>query len=176
MIFVSYFKQVSFSPNLASKLFQQLLTDPLMAKEFPSVEVTIEQSAEELEDILQRTKLEFLRIVIKRPNPDAPEDDDAKLEAVLDGQRAREQVIELKNAKGEFLRPNAENKQLARIATSNGRVEAIGLDQRGEKTARDTTKHPLTARFTFAEEALFGPQFLDWAKTLVERILSKFRR
>jgi hypothetical protein len=96
-------------------------------------------------------QLDILKIIIKRPNPDSPDEDDASIEAVLDEQNAREQLVELKSADHQHLKPNAHNRKLAETATSNGSVYGKGLDKSGKKVEENTAEHPRTLTFEHAD-------------------------
>jgi hypothetical protein len=173
MVFVSHFKKTSFSPQMAHRFFSELFGDERLASEFPSVEVTIEQSREVLRSILQNTNLKMLTIVVKRPNPDAPDEDDLKLETVLDQQNAREQVLELKSQKDKSLNPNKHNLKLADLAASNGSVTGEIETEEGKREIKETIKHPLKKSYGYPQNVSFRDWFLDRAQALLRIIKPK---
>jgi hypothetical protein len=170
LIFATYNRGISLSPGLAEKLLLGLLSDPVIARAFPNVNVTVEQSTEVLDTILNDMKLEVLRIVVKRPNPDGPEEDDASIEAVLDEQNAREQVVELKRAHHEYLKPNSHNRRLAETAVSNGSVYGKGLGKDGKKAEENTAEHPRTIVFEHGDRPPLRDAIRDKALDFLKSI------
>ena len=108
--------------SILTQIFKIAIGESRKLKDVDRVAVEIEQSPDSLARIYE-LKLTKLVIRISRPNPDTPEDLQAQFEEALEAQNADSETTILE---GVDVQPNEENKNKAKVATSNGQVEGTG--------------------------------------------------
>ena len=171
--FAANFKKASLAPDLMAKLLQHLTNSKDINNATRSVDITVEQSTTTLDYIMKEMFLEKLTITIKRPNPDDDGEEEADTEAVLEEQNARKQIVGLVAIPKRQLKPNKQNKLLARIAISNGSLHAKGLNREGKKEEVDSSDFPLLERDVIPPGVQFVEWFLSFAKKVVAKAVSK---
>lgn len=162
-------KPTSFSPSMAEKFFRRLFAENAIRKEFPDVELTIEQSSETLDEIFQIHRLRTLQIVIKRPNPNDGEIEE-EIERQLEEERVDvlEQEIKSKEDK-EGLKPSQRTKVLSNIALSNGYVYGFGHDHEGNRKELKTENKPRVHEGAYRTGQTYSSAFTE----LAEEVSSK---
>ena len=154
-------------------LLNELLKGESIVKKYPLVNVTIETEPHALDQIWKLSKLLTLTIEVNRPNPDGFGADAERWVAhLLQAQGASRQIIKLNAAPNESLKPNEENTKLAEAASSNGKVQATGRDERNKAVNIDTSEHPATQEYYYDPSLKCGflDQLIAAAKTLVRRL------
>lgn len=111
-------------------------------------EVTVEPQREVLEEILTMPRLRKLTLTIVPPNTDGLGEAERQLVEQMRDQNARRLLVELGSRDAGGLRPDERTRTLARIAQSNGKVEAKG-GERGKIQTVSTTDHPLEDKATY---------------------------
>jgi hypothetical protein len=130
------------SPASVEKMLEELCAGGIAAA-FPDLHITAEQDATEIMKIVNAEGLRELTITIKRPNPDDDSEDESKLiEKELLEQNAREEIMTLKARRGAGgIKANKRTKALAKVAKSNGRVDArIRTTEGGTKVVSSRTR------------------------------------
>jgi Domain of unknown function (DUF4747) len=128
-----------------------------------------------LEHIVSIPQLRSLLITVMRPNPDTPDDDlDTELEERMRKLKARRYQERLDATAGQSLEPDEEAMTLARVATRNGEVEAIGRNQDGVTEIRSTKDHPMIEAERFDPEKTADKYvFRSLASRLIRRAASR---
>jgi hypothetical protein len=118
----------SLSPNMAKKLFANVLSQELHGFQIPEVAVTIVPEDGAIEKILKLPGLRTLHMRVTRPNPDLPLDGPRR--RVFDRmERANAQVLEeryVKSAGAERLITTPEIEDVATVAAEDGFVRGEG--------------------------------------------------
>jgi hypothetical protein len=155
--------QNQLSPGLAAKMLGQLCEREPIVREFGGVGITVEPRTETIERILDMPRLRRLHIELTRPNADDLATASRKVMERLAKMNASSEVIELDAEKHKSLEPDEETRTLAKIARSNGFVEAEGRDADGEPTFESTQDHPLKERVSY------DPQVTTARDALIEK-------
>lgn len=143
LFFVSKDRNHRLSASQARKLFATLFADTRLGDEFGRVEVNVEPSREALDSILKLQRLQRLRIEVHPPNADDLHEEEQKLFGDLDSQNAERRITEFVSSKDAGLKPSDKTVSLARIAQSNGSVQAHGQNNDGISVDISTENHPL---------------------------------
>lgn len=162
------------SPGAVEKLLLHLTADPDVAKRFENIDVTVEQEKETITQMLKLHTLKELAITVKRPNPDDDSDEDEKIVfAEMAREHVRKKTVIISALKHQGLAPNAETKRLARVAKSNGKVEAIQEQTDGVRTKISSRDHPQieTQKYNPDQQTRFDA-FLSAARAFVNKIAS----
>jgi Domain of unknown function (DUF4747) len=175
LIWVSYAPETSFSPITVWKIFLDFFQRAEIVSKYGVPEITIEQDRDRLEKIFKMYRLQCLAIEYTRPNPD--DDDDEKAEKAVE-EKLRSQKIQkvetiYKAEQNEGIVPDKSTKALARLALSNGHVEAKGRDEDGKKVEENTEKHPWSE--TIKEE----PQKMNlavWLPRIVADVIQRLSK
>lgn len=164
----------SISPVGVQTLLTGLFGERTVKEKFPLVSVIIEQEPEVLDQILNLPHLNHLMIHVKMPNPDDASPDDIKfIEELLSQQGASALDVSLDHAPGTSLKPNEQNKKIARAATSNGYVIGKGKDAANKPVEYNTSEHPVKEQFDYDKKAKLGftEQMLGHARSMVQKIV-----
>lgn len=130
------------SINRARLAFGKILSSSPL-KDIEEVIVHVIPVADSVDRVLSLPQIRKVEIRIHRPNPDELDDDVANILKELEEQGAGKQDVTLTRAPGiKTIVLNAKNKLLARAASFNGYVKAIGRDEVGEKSEVSTRDHP----------------------------------
>jgi hypothetical protein len=158
---------------MAATLVKQTLGDQRLADKAPNLEVTPEQSREQLEEIFSSLMLTRLQITIKVPNGDEDGAFYETLEESLEEERA-EKLVEIKYAKKrESLKPNARTLQMAEVAMSNGSVEGDGINAEGDRKQFNTQDHPIRRVEYVPVQVAFASWFVDTARSILKDVLKR---
>jgi hypothetical protein len=162
----------TFSPHGFQTMIEQLVNLPEIKKEFSDAEVTVEQSREVLRTIMRKGGLKYLRIVVKRPNPDDGETAERKVLEELSNQNASRTVAELYANTGETLVPNQRTKLLAKVEASNGQVEGEILDENNDRVPVSSLDHPHRQPYRQRSGQSLTGAFVTAAITFVRDLLN----
>ncbi len=157
------------------KMITHLAADPKISKAFENIDATMEQSEERINDILTGKVLKRLIITVKRPNPDDDSDDDERevLGELLE-EKVRTKTIELSALTGQSIKPNKRTKRFARVASSNGKVQAIEETIDGKRVPVSSKSHPRTDQFSYSEkQQTRSDAFLEAARQFVASITKR---
>lgn len=158
-----------------AKMLTFLTTEPKIAKAFENIDVTMEQSEEQILDIITGKVLKHLKITVKRPNPDDDSDSDERevLGELLE-EKARSKTIELSALTGESIQPSNRTKRFARVAGSNGKVTAIEETRDGKRVPISSQSHPRVDQYAYSEKTQDRTDaFLEAARMFVASITRK---
>jgi hypothetical protein len=142
-------------------------------EDYAPIDVTAEPSKDVVDRIFEMPFLRKLHIELLRPNPDDGHRDERRLLARLESASASKMSEDWVSERERSLRPDEQIKTLARIAASNGFVEATGKDLNNTPTSISTRESPLI------EKVLFNPAESSLIAFMVEqarRINSLFWR
>jgi len=161
------------SPKSVEKMLDHLTADARIQDRFKSIDVTMEQSKEVIEDIITGRVLKRLTITVKRPNPDDDSDDDEKI--VL-GEMIREdvrtKVVDLQSMPGKGIKPSERTKSFVRVAASNGKVEATTETTDGKRVPVSSREHPRVEPVYYnPNKQDHGSAFLNAAGDFVSKLL-----
>ena len=127
------------------------------------VDVTVEPSKDIVDRIFDMPFLRKLHIELLRPNPDDGHREERRLLARLESASASKMSEDWVSERESSLRPDEEIKTLARIAASNGFVEASGKDLNNAPTSISTRESPLI------EKVLFNPRESSLIAFMIEQ-------
>lgn len=116
------------------------------------VKVTIEQSAESLEEILQLYHISKIDLLINRPNPDdLSQSFENSVKKRLENMEASsyEQVVKSDSV---GIKPDKELKDYMTVARSNGQVDVKGIDEHGNTKTESTANHPFEAKLSYNDD------------------------
>ncbi|UOV01634.1 DUF4747 family protein [Pseudoxanthomonas mexicana] len=125
------------TPVNSGKLFERLFSAASIVKDFGEVAVTVWPDKNAINSILNDKGLRSLHLVIYAPNPDDAKDAEARFTKRLEamGARSIEQKVQAK--KDVNFKPDAELIEAARVAATNGSVDA--LIRQGHRTRKVST-------------------------------------
>jgi Domain of unknown function (DUF4747) len=136
------------SPTRAKRIFDRLLSPPILGLDAEMVEVTVIPEDDALSQVLGLARLDRVDILVKRPNPDDISDVAAAVMADLLEQNAKSEERILSRASGtDGIELNDENMIRARVAANNGYVSSAGRDEDGEPDKRSTKEYPKIVRW-----------------------------
>lgn len=138
-----------FGITRAKKLFELLVQNKEIFQKFGDVEVTIEPDSAEVEKLINRKDIDKLMVDIVRPNPD----DIGSIEQVvferMKKRNLKKQRIEYKSVKDENLVLDDDLKTEVKIAASNGKVVAEGVNVDNEKWKISTEETNLVIKTSY---------------------------
>lgn len=141
--FVSQDRKNRLGAQAAAKFFQLLFDRLYQVGKCTQVEVTALPDMETLETMLSLHKLERMTIDLKRPNADDGASEEARLLKKLEDQGIRLHATLLVAGAGESIRPDAETRTLAEVASRNGSVSVVGKDAAGLRVVESTISKPM---------------------------------
>lgn len=167
LYFITSFSYESLSPNYVEKLFLRLIGLPIIEKNFGKVEVTVLPDISQLDKIFSIHRLAKLTIDVVKPNPDDNADAEEEVFKRLEQENARRIVQVLVAEPNESIKPNEDTKLLAKVAASNGKVEAIGFNNAGEKVEESTVTKPWKEPVTYdPDETTLTDKFLSFTSEI----------
>ena len=129
--------------GVVKKLLDSISLIPAIVKQFGSVEVTVLPDKESLETILRIHRLTKLVIDVKRPNPDdLGEKEDVRVFRRFKKMNTRRLEQVLTAEPGETIKPDEDIQLLARVASTNGKVHAVGYSSLGQRVEESTVNRP----------------------------------
>ncbi len=138
-----------FGITRAKKLFELLVQNKEIFQKFGDVEVTVEPDSAEVEKLINRKDIDKLMVDIVRPNPD---DIGSIEQAVFERMKKRnlkKQRIEYTSVKDENLVLDDDLKTEVKIAASNGKVVAEGVNVENEKWKISTEETNLVIKTSY---------------------------
>lgn len=146
-----FFNHKMMSPGYAQKMIQNLCGRQEIKRVYGTVDVEIVSSSEAIEKILKIPSLTKLNITFSRPNADVLSGRKRKLLEKMENEKVRRLNQEMISEKGEGIIPDDDTKALMDLATTNGRVFAVGYD--GETRVEESTDpYPEVIRETYDPE------------------------
>ncbi|PLY08374.1 MAG: hypothetical protein C0625_01950 [Arcobacter sp.] len=141
-----------------------------------SVNITVEQSAESLDEILNMYFISQIDLIIDRPNPDDISPNlETGVKRRLENMEADsyQQVIKSDHSS---IKPDKELKDYMGVARSNGSVNVKGKDETGKSISESTESHSLEVKTSYndGEETYLGA-FKSRAFIVVSDIMEKLR-
>jgi hypothetical protein len=152
LVFETQFGQARLTPGAAVKMLEGLCKRPAIVRDFGTVNVTALPRADSLNTIFRMPMLRRLEIELTKPNADGLGSAKNTMMRRLDALSARSQTIVYNAEAGKSLQPDAEVRLIAKVAQSNGHVEAQGLDGDGRSIHESTQDHPRI------ERAIYNPK------------------
>ncbi len=154
------------SPARALAIFSRLLSPEVLGVDAEDVEVTVIPEDDALSYVLAIDRLDKVRILIKRPNDDDVTAETNEVLGELREQNAkRQEVILTRAAQTDGLDLSPTNEKYARVASTNGFVEARGRDENGEPDTRSTKEYPKLVEKLVAPGVSFLGSLVDIAKS-----------
>lgn len=142
--------QKNLSPISVKKLIDSLCKHPRIIQDFGKVEVTVLPDKEQLETIFRMYRLAKLVVDIRRPNPDDFGEDEEDVVFKRFEQLGARRLVEVVSAEpGDTIRPDDDLKMLARVASRNGKVSAIGYSAIGDRLEESTVNRPWNHSFFY---------------------------
>lgn len=162
------------SPGSMRNILEGLLNQDAIAEHLGPSDITVEPEHEALEAIFRMHRLQRLIVHITRPNADDQDDVESEVLERLRRQNARSHTEELKSADNDGLQPDDEYRTLARVAASNGFVEAHGKDHENRPDFESTKDHPMIESIQYDPETETASGVLrNGARKMLQRILRR---
>lgn len=124
------------------KLLKSLMSLPAIHKQFGAVDVTAIPDREQLERILSIHQLSKLVIEVTRPNPDELGKAQERVFARFERMNVRKVRQEITAEKKESITVDAETRELAEVASMNGKVIGTGYTEKGQRIEESTVTRP----------------------------------
>jgi hypothetical protein len=158
------------SPGNVHKMLIHQLARPQILQDFGHVDVTVEPSRESLERIFKMPSMSRFQIELTRPNADDLANSERTVMQRLASMNAQREGIELVSEKGKPLKPDEALKIIARVAQSNGHVEAEGRGADDKRIFESTEDHPLK------ETVTYDPKVEGRLETLISKATEMVQR
>lgn len=165
------------SPRYVETLLATLAAQPEIATSFQNVDVTVEQDQEQIAQIVEAHALSHLEIMVKRPNPDDNSDaDEREIFGEMQSEGVRKKTVSLTAISHGAITPNEKTKRMARVASSNGKVNATAKTSDGKKQKLSSEAHPkiVQEKYNPAQQTR-GDVFLEAARRLRDFLLPSNR-
>lgn len=161
----------SLSTSRTRRIMQMLMSQPILGKGAPLIEVTVIPEEDAVKRILSLPKLKRLRIHIVRPNAD-----DLDVQKVLDrlqrqGIRSDDRVL-VASSENEGIIPDEETKLEAEVAEFNGFVQGVGYEEDGTRVDLSTKEYPRTIKKRVGQ---LGSSFAEIMAVAKETVLRQPR-
>lgn len=141
-----YVKQdgkTTLSPSVATKFMSLLLNEVVHRNDLPEISVTPIPESTSVDAVLSLPGLEYLKIELVRPNPDAADSAEARWLHKLERQRTTKAKLELHRQRNAHIEPDAETRDMALAASRNGLVYGRGRSADGLPVEDSTTNRPM---------------------------------
>ena len=136
-------KQNTLSPSTATKFMTILLNEVVHKEELPEVSVTPIPESTSVDAVLGLPGLEYLKIELVRPNPDAADSAEARWLRKLERQKTTKAKLELHRQRNSHIEPDAETRDMAIAASRNGLVYGRGRTADGLPVEDSTVNRPM---------------------------------
>lgn len=176
-VFETYSLGRSVSAKTVLGFITRLLSDKSLMEKYGEISVDLVADSERLKDILEMDSLKHLKITVRKPNPDDLGGIEDEVQQRLLDEHARSLTEETEATPGSSLTPTKRTKNLAKVATKNGEVEAYGKNEVGAVIRRSTIDHPVQVTRKFDPD--FVPErsaFVSTARVIVQKISAAFNR
>ncbi len=117
------------TPNNAEALFKRLFSAQSVIDRYGDIDVTIMPNKDTLNTILKSKTIRSLRILVKKPNPDRGAEAERQFMARLERLNVRRVDSTYVADRQAAIAPDVELRDEARIASKNGRVDAVLLHE-----------------------------------------------
>ena len=134
-----------FGITRAKKLFELLVQNKEIFQKFGDVEVTVEPDSAEVEKLINRKDIDKLMVDIVRPNPD----DIGNIEQAVFERMKKRNLKKHTSVKDENLVLDDDLKTEVKIAASNGKVVAEGVNVENEKWKISTEETNLVIKTSY---------------------------
>lgn len=141
--FVARDRKNSLGALVAERFIQKLLDLAVVKNHFPTVSVTALPDTETLKKLLSMHRLQRLIIEVKRPNPDDGASAATRAMTRLEKMNVKQETKELVAVDGESIKPDAETRELAEVASQNGNVTGVGKTSDGLPSRESTSEKPM---------------------------------
>lgn len=174
------FDKKEISPKFIKNFFENLIANTNISKKLDinkqSIKITVEQSAESLEKILELHHINKIDLVIHRPNPDDLSDDlENGMKLRLENMNA-DTYMETIKSEHSSIEPDEILKKYMNVARSNGKVEVRGRNEAGKSITESTESHPLEVKTSYNQNIeTYITAFKNHAFVLVSGIMDKIR-
>ncbi len=138
-----------FGITRAKKLFELLVQNKEIFQKFGDVEVTVEPDSAEVEKLINRKDIDKLMVDIVRPNPDDIGNIEQAVFERMKKRNLKKQRIEYTSVKDENLVLDDDLKTEVKIAASNGKVVAEGVNVENEKWKISTEETNLVIKTSY---------------------------
>lgn len=146
-----FFNSAMITPSMIQKMLSNLCIDPKITREFGKIDVEIVSSSEIIQKILQIPALTRLEMYITRPNGDVLSGKKKKLLDRMEKQGVRKLSEVATSVKSEGIQPDDDTIAFMELATTNGKVNAVGYDG-DTRVVESTVPHPQIERTVYDEE------------------------
>jgi len=171
------FDQKFIATSSMKGFFENLFKDSILRDISKSdINITIEQSEENLEQILKIKHISEIELEINRPNPDDISSLEGSVKARLTNMNADQFTQQIKS-KESSIKPDKDFTQMMKVAISNGVVKAKGINEAGKKIFESTLSHPLKVFKTYnTEQTTYYDALKTYAIDLVESIIDRMKK
>lgn len=143
------YKDVSFGITRAKKVLELLVQKEDIFSKFGDVEVTIQPDSAEVEKLINRKDIDKLTLDIVRPNPDGIKGVETALFEKMKRRNLKKQKVEYISTRSEQLVLDEEMKNEVKVAASNGKVVAEGVDVNNTKWKTSTEETNLIIKTSY---------------------------
>jgi hypothetical protein len=168
LYFVSHEHDFNLSPIMVEKLLQRLTSLPSIVARYGDIDLSVLTDRGKVHEMLKWPVIRNLTIVLERPNPVEPEDDETVYER-LERRRLKSETHSYQKARGEEsiilddeMRAQAEN------AINNGLVKVSGRNLAGEPGTVISSSFPLKLKGTYTPSGLTAQTLKDALLSLVK--------
>ncbi|OOF80247.1 DUF4747 family protein [Rodentibacter caecimuris] len=145
-------KNDSFGITRAKRVLELLVHQTEIFDKFGDVEVTIQPDSAEVEKLINRKDIDKLTLDIVRPNPDDIKSLEASLFEKMKRRNLKKQKVEYISTRSEQLVLDEEMKNEVKVAASNGKVVAEGVDFNNEKWKTSTEETNLIIKTSYVAD------------------------
>jgi hypothetical protein len=157
----TYSSGKTLTPRSIFKFFDRLFDDLNLTRQYGPVTLTLVQSQNGLNAVLNTEVIRELTITIYRPNPDIFAGDfDANIADHLEAARSKKLVLSYESEPRGSVAPTEEIRAISAVAIENGKVEVRGRDQTGA-VKKSTDDHPRVIQSTFDSEEISEREAFD---------------
>lgn len=139
------------TPANAEALFKRLFSAQSIIDAYGDVDVTVIPSKDTLTKILASKTIRSLRILVKKPNPDRGADAERQFMDRLERLNIRRVDSVYSADRNSPITPDEELRQEAKIASKNGRVDAVLLHQ-GRRIEVSTVDTPFVHTYEYDDK------------------------
>ncbi|HHE3620746.1 TPA: DUF4747 family protein [Pasteurella multocida] len=157
-------KDDSFGITKAKKVLEKLVQNKKIFEKFGGIEITIQPDSQKVDELLNRKDIDKLILEIVRPNPDGIKGVEASLYKKMKKRNLKKQRIEYITVRDEHLNVDEELKMEARVAASNGKVVAEGVDASNQKWKTSTEDTNLIIKTSYVADRTEENKGLDPAE------------
>ncbi|HBP1943292.1 TPA: DUF4747 family protein [Pseudomonas aeruginosa] len=148
LYFVSRRSGAYLSPKFVLDYFERLVQQEEFST-FGSIKFTIEPEVDAVAKIFSLSRIKSIFLDINKPNPDDLRSAEAKMKARMSAQNISRQQSTFVEATNEGIKPDADTKILIKVAASNGKAVAKGIDAKGAMVEVSTESHPLSEPMSY---------------------------